>query len=185
MTEFEQALAKCRGPLTMSVAGDYNGPALVRSGVKTETRRMSLPKYRPGDLVYIAEPLRKADTETITYASDGALADRFMRWRWKRDSLSARFMPKDLARTVVEIVGVRRQPLCDVTDEDAIKEGVRSVALTNGGIAYSWTPTGTLFGLRHEAFYAAIEWVHRKPLAKIGNPEMTAYEFRVVARKEG
>lgn len=47
-----------------------------------------------------------------------------VRWRWKRRVLPAMHMPKKLARTYVKLLEKRGEWLGEITDADAVREGI-------------------------------------------------------------
>lgn len=87
-------------------------------------------KYRPGEIVYVKEGLYLgvkedtflAPTPVIYYDADGANSGKS--WRWKRSKIPPIFMPRDLARMELEIKAVRVERLQDITEADAVAEGI-------------------------------------------------------------
>ena len=84
-----------------------------------------------GDIRVMTEPLKRSDEGmygVAMYADDGRIAWSFggelsVPWRWKRDTLSAMYMPHEAARTLCEITGVRVERLQDISEEDVDAEG--------------------------------------------------------------
>ena len=141
---------------------------LVRSGVKTQTRRVMKPQPewpfygpevytscavdrfgdmipgkevfgiygddwglkcpygRPGDIRVMCEPLHRCLTKNICYENPlGEIIDgRKAVWQWKRDTLSSMFMPTWAGRTLVRYIDIRAERLQDISEEDAIAEGI-------------------------------------------------------------
>jgi len=131
----------------------------VYEGRKTVTRRVINPqpevfdnagypdyvclkhRYQVGDLLWLKESYchgiewddcKPSEVDPlcggndIWYFADGERPTEG--WGKKR---SSRFMPKWVARTWLEVVSVRPERVQDITDEDAIKEGIRTVQLPN------------------------------------------------------
>ena len=116
----------------------------TRSGAKTQTRRViaeDAPKhYTVGDVRYMCEPYVIDSAEHTSkrqvigeYLDDGkpfnvTLApdewDRFLARKYPYSATQARFMYKSLARTFVEIVGLRREPLQAISDVGILAEGI-------------------------------------------------------------
>ena len=102
----------------------------------------TLPPYRPGEVVWIREPLVKANGMFAAYQADDDLvmlppypdetdlseANAFgwqpQTWDWKRDRLPAMFCPRWAARHFARIPTVRAERLQDISLEDVISEGV-------------------------------------------------------------
>jgi len=130
-----------------------------QEGRKTVTRRVIKPqpevfdnagypdyvclkhRYQVGDLLWLKESYchgiewddcKPSEVDPlcggndIWYFADGERPTEG--WGKKR---SSRFMPKWVARTWLEVVSVRPERVQDITDEDAIKEGIRTVQLPN------------------------------------------------------
>jgi len=121
-----------------------------REGRKTETRRTIRPQptgdfgpigsvwydndgegriyaatYRPGDGVWVREPIQAVwDGGYIraVYRADEARSAH--RWTWKVLSLAGLYMPKSLCRTLGECLEVRAEKLQEITEEGAIAEGL-------------------------------------------------------------
>lgn len=85
--------------------------------------------YRVGDLLYVKEavcvytykvwsPTGYFEEPRVLYRSDGALLVNHHKWR------SPLHMPKWAARTWLEVTGVRAERLQDISEADAIAEGV-------------------------------------------------------------
>ena len=108
---------------------DYDG-ALARDSV--------CPYGRPGDQLWVREAIRwagEADGITAsTYAADGALtvADA---WPWKRVFLPSMHCPRGLSRIQLEVTGIRVERLQDISEADAIAEGIEQLESPHAGVA--------------------------------------------------
>lgn len=80
--------------------------------------------YNPGDILYVRETWAKVNGIYIYKADEDATP---LKWR------PSIHMPKEAARIWLEVTDVRVERLQDITEEDAIKEGVR---VGIGGIPY-------------------------------------------------
>ena len=92
------------------------------------------PPYSVGDILYVRETFNDIETDTILYAADEEFIDfgckrvddyLFMESeiKWKPSI----HMPKSAARIFLRITDVRVERLQDITEEQAIKEGVEGI----------------------------------------------------------
>ena len=118
----------------------------LRAGRKTQTRRVSPPRFAVGEIVAIAEPCRvtiddlPGDEWSVfcRYEVDGDRKTIDDKAEWLRCSTmdtvanntprSARFMPGWAERSRVRITEIREERLGDITEADAVREGFANVA---------------------------------------------------------
>lgn len=120
---------------------------------KTQTRRVIVPqpqvlddivyKYRKGDGLWVKEALLRSPDGCVTYAHDDARIWRPedaapLAWPWKPSKLAAMYCPKWASRFKLGITDVRVQRLQEISEEDALAEGI--VTFKNGP---SWQLYGT------------------------------------------
>ena len=108
----------------------------ILEGRKTQTRRAwkGAHKYAAGDLLWVKEPLVKgvaggSGLGDTLYEADGDVAllsspepwlpTLPLAWKWKRDKLPAMYMPRVACRLRLEVVGVWRERLDEITQADA------------------------------------------------------------------
>jgi len=124
-----------RLPLSLPMAQKF------RAGLKTQTRRVSPPKFKVGDVVAIAEPCRVTIGDApgeewlvfCRYEADGARKSRDDKKEWLRCSSmdtvanntlrAGRFMPGWAERSRIKITKIREERLGDITEADARAEG--------------------------------------------------------------
>ncbi len=112
-----------------------------RAGLKTQTRRVSPPKFNVGDVVAIAEPCTVSLHNgavfglrvRCTYAADGEHEDCLdgeeldrcatMPTVINRTPRGARYMPGWAERSRIRITEIRQEALGDITEADAVREG--------------------------------------------------------------
>ena len=117
-----------------------------RAGLKTQTRRVTAPRFEVGETVAIAEPCTVSLRYTpnryaylhCEYAAGGAVAldgdaEEIARCSTmptviNRTPRSARFMPGWAERSRVRITEIREERLGDITEADAVREGFANVA---------------------------------------------------------
>ena len=116
----------------------------LRAGLKTQTRRVSPPRFKVGDVVGVGEPCRITIDDVpgdewlaiCRYEVDGARKSHDDKTEWLRcctmDTVanntlrSGRFMPDWAIRTQLRITKIEEQRLGDISDADAIAEGFTS-----------------------------------------------------------
>jgi len=114
------------------------------------------PRYSPGDLLWVKETYCHGDEwddckpsevdplcggNDIWYLADGPRPTE----GWGK-TRSSRFMPKWVSRTWLEVVSIRVERLQEITEEDAVAEGIE-IGKVHGETAYylyngraCWTP---------------------------------------------
>jgi hypothetical protein len=139
---------------------------------------------QPGDLLYVKETWAHTsqlnlspddDNYGYVYKSDGQPWSDIEGWRWK----SPMFMPKAAARMWLEVVSVRPERLQDITEEDAIQEGIECENPEAGKYGsfknykdgqYGMSPIGS-FKTLWDSIYGEGAWE--------SNPWVWRVEFRV------
>ena len=117
-----------------------------RAGLKTQTRRVSPPRFEVGEIVAIAEPCAVSLCQApgcvpylhCEYAAGGAVtldgdAEEIARCAKmptviNRTLRAPRFMPGWAERSRVRITEIREERLGDITEADAVREGFANVA---------------------------------------------------------
>ena len=141
------------------------------------------PRYFPGEVVYLKEPYSAIDggiAGTLTfyrYNGSNDIMDRNLRWKNKM------FMPADKARFFIRITKVRCERLQDITEEDAIAEGIEKVC--------DYGTTGYKLYTQPDAAFSDIDavWSYESLWESINgkgswdlNPWIWIYEFQLEAR---
>jgi len=111
---------------------------LIEANKKGQTRRVAARLVCPygtiGDRLYIKETWRPCEAP---YCNDSQCVEWLASERCKNGRLatlnrkgwkSSMFMPKSLARIWLEITGIRAEWLQDISESDAVAEGVKDVA---------------------------------------------------------
>uniref|UniRef100_A0A6M3IFA4 ASCH domain-containing protein n=1 Tax=viral metagenome TaxID=1070528 RepID=A0A6M3IFA4_9ZZZZ len=150
-----------------------------------------LPKYQVGDTVYIKEAIcriPKIYDETTGYHTEAIyrLDSSFVtgvNWCWKRDILTGMFLSEALARYFIEILDVKVQRLQEITEEDAIVEGVGFGFQMNAGWPdYQHIENGvcTLTQDTAVASYATLwDTINKPPYDWQSNPFVWVYSFKL------
>lgn len=164
----------------------------ILEGRKTQTRRIKKsdkPKYQKGDVLWVREtwakiydPIYKQKIGYIYKCGHNKNNDVYD-FKWKPSI----HMPKEACRLFLEVVDVRLERLQDITEEDAIGEGIEIVD-TNLGKGYKFylerPPINAKVVVKKpkESFMSLWDSINGK---KIGfawkdNPEVWVYDFKVI-----
>lgn len=111
-----------------------------------------------GDLLWVRETWRETRDDharkCIEYRADGAkrlyLKDGAVMAADPRPSKWRAAMPRELSRLTLEVTGVRVERVQDITEADAVAEGVASTAI-NGDVVGA-------FAMLWQSTYGAAEW---------------------------
>lgn len=101
----------------------------IAEGVKTEKRepcKNNIPPAQAGDIIRVKEAYAKSG-DGYVYMADNDPNNNGVRW------LSAMFMPQKASRYFLEVVGVSREPIANMTIESALAEGITMVESAGGG----------------------------------------------------
>ncbi|HET9954135.1 MAG TPA: hypothetical protein VFQ61_06510 [Polyangiaceae bacterium] len=79
--------------------------------------------YPVGATLWVKEGVEKRNGRAV-YSADGAPVKQLKTWRWKRDFLPAMFCPRELSRIHLEVTGRRIERLTNITEADALAEGI-------------------------------------------------------------
>ncbi len=148
--------------------------------------------YEPGDRLWVREafmpcPLENPTTDpsmwSIAYASDAEQVERLapagynpMLYNYERWSPSIH-MPRWASRITLEITSVRVERLQDISEADAIAEGV--TAVSSGGVTLFATTGVNCFQTAKDAYAALWESING-PGSWDANPWVWVVEFRRV-----
>lgn len=172
----------------------------IKAGRKLQTRRLAsspLRKVKRGDLLYVREAWRSEWSDMVTpssipegkavhYEADGPPPSGFGRLR------PSIHMPRHMSRFVLEITEIRFQSLQDITEEDAIDEGVlplmRQVMegdqIVNRTLYRNYQISEEkTFPTARESFWSLWRHLHTKPgTLWRDNPQVIALTFEVEKR---
>lgn len=93
------------------------------------------------------------------------------------------FMPKEAARIFLRVTDVRVERLQDITEEDAIAEGVEKITLRDNTPCYKSYGHTQGYGNAVDSFYSLWESIHGESAWK-ENPWVWAYSFERIERPE-
>jgi len=181
-------------PAEIIRAGKYGGMNLAHhSGEWSENgdpeNDIFRPHYKPGEIVAMGEALVPTSCRKVSYAVGGHLIEnrdgpaRVVAWQWKRDTLPSIYMPLWAARRWLRIVDVRAERMLDISEEDALAEGLvhDKLAECSDGFGSSWQASDTCWYPDHTAAFAATIRDHN-PKLELDNPWMFAYTLEQVEK---
>ena len=105
---------------------DFNGPCIqaIASPIpSSKTKRVRCPYGKPGDRLWVRETFNH-DGEKYIYAAD---LNELGVQKWAAQWKPSIHMPRSASRILLEITGVRVERLQDISEEDAIAEGISRV----------------------------------------------------------
>ena len=84
------------------------------------------PVGQPGDRIYVRETFSQhPEWGQLAFRADGEEFEDADGWLWEPKWIPSIHMPKDLARIWLEITGVRLERIQDISEKDAIAEGIK------------------------------------------------------------
>jgi hypothetical protein len=145
------------------------------------------PRYRVGDRLWVRESLRVESTDQgvryLTYAADGAQMWPLSEWKGERNAVPSIHMWRWASRITLTITDVRVERLQDISEADAIAEGVERL---NQHVAFPIYRNYTALpqsgpGALHSArlSYSTLWNSINGPGAWEANPWVAAYTFTV------
>jgi len=137
--------------------------------------------YRIGETVYIKEALYKSPSYDVTngkhfayYKSDNLIVVGG-RWEWTHNTLSPLFMPEWATRYFITITDVRAERLQEITDVDAVAEGI---IVEKGHYIVVARPSenGAAYATPRDAYFVLWNTINAK-WKRVYNTELKIYEF--------
>ncbi len=172
-----------------------------------EERGVFRQRYQVGEIVAMGEALlaREVATPTgpqdiVTYAADACIVSeplpmpvRAASWRWKRRTQPSIFMPLWAARRWLRITDVRAELAEDISEEDALAEGlVHGQYMTCGSsldggscVGRGWQASDGEWYPTHTAAWIATLRDHNPKMKPGDNPWLFAYTLEQVDKPKG
>ena len=144
------------------------------------------PKYQKGDILWVKEPLVEYEIDDVSFTEafyEADLKPCGVSWQWKKDRLPGMFMPKNFTRIWLEVIDVRPERLQDITDEDAIREGIQKFEYMSYSVGYGTKKLalGVMPGTAREAFRRLWNKINAKRgFPREDNPWVWRIEFKKV-----
>ena len=179
----------------------------ILDGRKTQTRRVvkgpvmkldyviattvPCPYGQPGDVLWVRETWAHTSQLNINpedenygyvYKADGQPWEDYEGWKWKPSI----HMPREAARMFLRIKAVRVERLQEISEEDALAEGIGriNVRLTNYDLAYrDYIHPGVFFRVPLWSFKSLWESING-PESWQANPWVWVVEFERITKEE-
>lgn len=179
-------LMKPQPPEGVSIWKDDRGRFRLRDEFVT-------PRYKVGEIVAMGEALVKGGAsksqpwpEHIAYAVDEHTVIPLCAWSWKPKKLAARYMPLWAARRWHRIADVRAERMLDISEEDALAEGLVHDLATDrsrvGAMSTGWLASDGAWYSTHTAAWVATIRDHNPKMGPDENPWLWAYTLEQVER---
>ena len=153
------------------------------------SKHVRCPYGVPGDLLYVKEGVivQQKGWSPFTGKDDGSHIGYYMDGRrvenaWDK-RLTAMFMAKRYARTWLEITDVRDQHLQEISDDDAIAEGIYARGVVGDDPAcatWTWKKDGWRYDSPREAYKELWESINRKKHPWSSNPFCWCLTFKMI-----
>lgn len=165
-------------------------------------------RYHGGEVVAMSEALVRISGDSqactqpaVAYAADEKMAWRPMAddlnpgqtvltevaWDWERDKLPSIHMPTWAARRWLRITDVRAERMLDISEEDALAEGLICDPQPHGDekVWYDWQASDGVWYPDHLSAWAATIRAHNPKMQPDDNPWLFAYTLEQVDKPEG
>jgi uncharacterized protein YhfF len=136
------------------------------------------PKFEIGTILWVRETfqhtkclnLHPSDYYGYVYKADNEPWDNYENWKWKPSI----FMPKEAARLFLKVNNIRVERLHDISESDAIKEGIKGFC----GVFYDYLSC-EYYRNPYNSFLTLWTKINGKESWK-ENPYVWVYEFKVI-----
>ena len=136
-------------------------------------------KIEVGNTLWVRENLHKGANNEVVYSADSSVYPD-AEWIWKRNNIPSIHCPRGFSRITIEVTGVKVERLQDISEDDAISEGMEFDELNEAWQDYNkeieervWLDTAK------ESFATFWELING-PGSWEENPWCAAYEFEEV-----
>lgn len=141
--------------------------------------------YKPDDILWVRETWSKLLDEYM-FKADGFVDDGSLKWR------PSIHMPREAARILLRVTGMRVEQLQDINEDDARREGVKSYFLhKEHGSEWKNSNNAPFWGVKDTFLcrVSAFEQIWDSYNAKRGygwdtNPWVFVYDFEVISKEE-
>jgi hypothetical protein len=175
----------------------------ILDGRKTQTRRVIKPQpldvvtyadqrvwypevikcpYEVGDVLWVRETFIK-DKESFLHKASHTLVEKFIKWK------PSIFMPKEACRLFLQVKSVRVELLQEITEEDAIAEGIKP-SEDFAGLYFLYGSTKNYGRITRTDYVDPIKSFHslwlsiNGPTSWVKNPWVWVIEFEKIEKPE-
>jgi len=143
---------------------------------KMNTWAYCKPRYQVGDHIWVKETWRQNQfqKDIIMYKADTAYPEKF---KWK----SSLFMRKEYTRIWLEVTGVTCERLHDITEADAIAEGIKIIEDDEAYFDYEFNGENGSCATAKGSFYSLWNKINGKESFDL-NPWVFVYEFKKIVK---
>jgi len=160
---------------------DYDGQVIFDDGstfgCEMTVDEMRCPYGAVADHLWVRETTIEefmGSTSFTKYVADGHII--YGEWSYSKTTRPSIFMPRELSRILLEITGVRVERLHEITEEDALAEGITKTDL---GFSYCENSYYTSAKEAYESLWKSINGVK----SWVDNPWVWVITFKVVEIK--
>jgi hypothetical protein len=148
-----------------------------------------ITRYKKGEVVFLKEPY---DLGVGPFGESLVPIYKYEHPKWTDKWKNKMFMPKEYARYFIEIEDVMIQRLHEISEEDAIKEGILKVTKDDKVFKYcvydkgdySSTPWSEMPYTAVEAYKNLWDKINKKKMPWKVNPWVIVYDYNIIAWKE-
>ncbi|HAY3533755.1 TPA: hypothetical protein JRX32_000339 [Elizabethkingia anophelis] len=141
-----------------------------------------IPKYKIGDILWVRETWMIAPNYENglgeKYYYKASKCDQFIK-EWKGFWRPSIFMPREAARLFLEVTNVRAEKLQDISEKDAINEGILIIEHPEAYYDYELKGKCGTFSTARGSFYSLWDSINKKHTVNY-NPWVWVYNFKKV-----
>lgn len=141
------------------------------------------PYGKPGDLLWVREQLKQVWEEGVYYAADSSVWDHPDDYCYRSGNCTVPpiHMPKAAARIWLEVKNVRPERLQDISDKDAIAEGIEVIPGLTGDFYRNYKRINSIAYTQAKLSFRSLWQSINGPESWEANPWVWVIEFKVLS----